>query len=98
MPKFVIETRTFDKKGDARVFFSQMLNRYRPGDRVQDADASDLGALLKHHTDYQQKLGVGIDHFEVMENLHNTQSFKLVRTDGSWDDFSFGHCITPKKD
>lgn len=95
---FATDTRTFSKKAEATSFFRAMLNRYTPGDRVNDADATDLAALLKHHTEYAQKVGAGIDHFCVMENLHGTQSFEIVRTDGTRDDFSYIHCITPKRD
>ena len=90
---FIIETRSFSKKGDATLFFRAILNRYKPGDRVSDADALDLRALLKCHTEYATKIGVGIDHFCVMANLHNTQSFEIVRFDGTRDDFSYVHCI-----
>ena len=93
---FIIDTRTFAKKQDANEFFREMLNRYRPGDRVSDSDALDLAALLAHHTEYVAKVGVGIDHFEVMNGLFGTQCFKIVRRDGSSDDFSYKHCITPK--
>ncbi len=95
---FVIDTRNFAKKGDAHAFFKEMLNRYRLGDRVNDADATDLRALLKHHTEYATKVGSGIDHFSVMTNLFDTQCFEIVRTDGTRDDFSYKHCITPKRD
>lgn len=95
---FAIDTRTFQKKGDARNFFKSMLNRYRVGDVVTGTDDADLRALLKRHTEYRKKLGSGIDRFEVMANLYGTQSFKIVRTDGTADDFSYVHCITPKKD
>ena len=95
---FVTETRTFEKKGEARDFYKEILNRYSVGDVVNAADEADLRALLKHHTEYQVKVGVGIARIEVMANLHGTQSFKLVRIDGSQDDFSYIHCITPKKD
>ncbi len=95
---FIIDTRSFPKKGDAHAFFKGMLNRYRPGDRVSAPDAADLAALLKHHTEYATKVGSGIDHFCVMSNLHGTQSFEIVRTDGTRDDFSYKHCITPKLD
>jgi len=93
---FTIDTRSFLKKGDAVSHFRAVLNRYKPGDRVSDADAADLSALLKHHTEYAAKVGPGIDHFRVMSNLHGTQSFEIVRTDGSRDDFSYLHCITPR--
>ena len=95
---FKIDTRSFQKKGDATLFFRAMLNRYRPGDRVSPADSLDLAALLKHHTEYARKVGSGIDHFSVMSNLYDTQSFEIVRTDGTRDDFSYKHCITPKLD
>ena len=74
----VLDTRSFKSKGDATLFFRAMLNQYRPGDRVTDADARDLAALLKRHTEYTNKVGVGIDHFEVMRADHNTQCFKIV--------------------
>jgi len=95
---FILETRSFSKKGDATLFFRKMLNRYKPGDRVDLADTKDLIALLKHHTEHAIKVGTGVDHFGVMKNLHDTQSFEIIRTDGSRDDFSYIHCITPKKD
>ncbi len=97
---FSIDTRSFEKKGDARAFFKEMLNRYRPGDRVSDADALDLRALLKRYTEYEAKLGRGIDHFEIVTQFVDgitTQCFEIVRADGTRDDFSYGHCITPKK-
>src|SRR5208282_3062143 len=95
---FTIDTRSFPMKGEARAFFKAMLNRYRVGDRVSDADAVELAALLKCHTEYAAKVGSGIDHFCVMANQFNTQSFEIVRADGTRDDFSYKHCITPKLD
>lgn len=95
---FKTETRSFAKKGDASAFYEGILNRYRPGDVVIEEDADELFALLKLHTDATAKIGVGIVRFEVMTNIGGTQSFKIVRLDNSWDDFSYKHCITPKKD
>jgi hypothetical protein len=89
--------RKFASKGDAVEFFREMLNRYRPGDHVSDPDAVDLKNLLQLHTEAERKIGTGIHHFEVMDGGFGTQCFKVVRTDGSSDDFSYGHCITPKK-
>jgi hypothetical protein len=94
--RFTLDTRTFEKKGDAVAFFRAMLNRYQPKDIVTNVDALDLAALLKHHTEYLKKVGSGISHFKVMANLHGTQSFEIIRTDGTRDDFSYLHCITPR--
>lgn len=95
---FTIDTRNFANKGDAVRFFRAMLGRYHRGQRVSEVDSLDLRALLKHHTEYAEKLGCGVDYFKVDENSHNTKSFWLIRDDGSIDDFSYLHCITPRND
>ena len=89
----VLDTRSFDSKKDATTFFKDMLNRYRPKQRVSEEDASHLAALLKGHSEYQEKVGIGIDHFEVMTAVFGTQCFRIVRRDGTGDDFSCRHCI-----
>ena len=96
MPKgkpIVLETRLFDNQKEATGFFRAMLNRYRPKQRVSDEDAADLAALLKRHSEYAEKVGVGIDHFEVMSAEFGTRCFRIVRTDGTGEDFSYPHCI-----
>jgi hypothetical protein len=55
----------------------------------------DLSALLERHDEYTQKVGCGVDHFEVMATEHGTNCFRIVRKDGSGTDFSYRHCITP---
>lgn len=93
-----IDTRTFDKYGDANQFFSAMLNRYPMGAIVNPADSFDLAALLKRHDELADKVGVGIDHFEVgaAPDGHPGRCFWIVRTDDKRADFSFKHCLEPK--
>jgi hypothetical protein len=74
-----------------------MLNRYRPGERVNPDDATELASLLKRHNDYQSKVGVGITHFEVIPAEFATQCFAVVRSDGSKEDFSYQRCIDQRK-
>ena len=95
MPKkpVTIATREFESQGDGNAFFKEMLNRYEPGGRVSDEDALHLGALLERHSEYADKVGAGGDHFEVMMTEHGTQCFRIVRTDGTGTDFSYGHCV-----
>jgi hypothetical protein len=59
MPKkpVAIATRAFDSRGEANAFFKEMLNRYKPGARVAEEDALNLGALLERHSEYQEKVG-----------------------------------------
>lgn len=91
-----IATRSFENQSKATEFFKQMLNRYRAGDRVGADDGLDLSALLERHNEYTQKVGCGVDHFEVMATDHGTNCFRIVRTDGSGTDFSYRHCITQR--
>ena len=89
-----LATITFEKQGDATAFFSAMLNRYQVGETVNDADSLHLSALLVRHPDYKDKVGCGVDHFEVMRSPdHGTNCFRIVRTDKRGTDFSLGHCI-----
>lgn len=90
----VLGRRAFENQKEAMAFFREMLRRYRPKQRASDADATDLAELLKRHSEYGEKAGVGIDHFEVMSAEFGTQCFRLVRTDGTGEDFSYKHCIT----
>jgi hypothetical protein len=88
-----IDMRAFGSQGEAIAFFKAMLNRYKPGERVSDEDALDLAALLVRHDEYADKVGIGVNYFEVMMTEHGTQCFRVVRTDGTGTDFSYGHCV-----
>jgi hypothetical protein len=92
----VLETRGFANQKEATAYFKDMLNRYRPRQRISEADAHDLSALLTRHSEYEDKVGVGIDHFEVMSAEFGTQCFRLVRVDGTGEDFSYSHCISQR--
>lgn len=91
-----LATRNFNTQGGATTFFKAMLNRYSPEDRVSDDDSLDLAALLERHTEYQAKVGCGVNHFEVMMTEHGTQCFRIVRIDGTGTDFSYRHCISQR--
>src|SRR4051812_28234047 len=88
-----LDTCNFSKKGDATAFFREMLRKYAVGRRVSEDDAPHLLSLLKHHSDYLEKVGVGISHFIVMQAEYGTQCFCIVRIDGSTEGFSYPHCI-----
>ena len=94
----VIDTKTFAKAGDARIFFSEMLQGYSMGDRVSDEDASHLAALLRRHDEEADKIGTGIAHISVgpAPDYINQRCFWLTRTDGSRIDFSYQHCLEKK--
>lgn len=100
--QIVLSTRTFEKAGDAKQFFSNMLKSYTVGQRVSGVDAIDLTALLERHEEKSEKIGAGIEYFEVnlppSEYPPFTQKcFWIVRVDGSKIDFSIGHCLERKQ-
>jgi hypothetical protein len=94
----VLATRTFAKRGEASKYFSRMLAKYKPGDRVSDADGKDLAGLLERHPERDDKIGSGIDHFEVQIADYATQCFRVVRIDGTWARFSYRACISPESE
>lgn len=94
----VLDTRVFEKTGDAMAFFRAMLNRYSVGTRVSDDDAKDLLALLNRHDERIEKIGTGIDHFEVESapDGYAGKCFWIVRSDNSRIDISYKHCLERK--
>jgi Protein of unknown function (DUF3223) len=96
--RIALDTRVFEKAGDATSFFSAMLNRYSEGAFVSDTDAKDLVALLKRHDERDEKMGPGIDHFEVdaAPDGYAGKCFWVIRRDGSRIDISYKHCLLPK--
>jgi hypothetical protein len=92
----VLATRTFPNKGAAKSHFQKMLRGYSPGQRVNDGDAKDLASLLQRHPRASEKIGPGIDHFEVMSADFNSKCFWVVRTDETMERFSYPACLGPE--
>jgi hypothetical protein len=88
-----LATLSFPTQRAATQFFGEMLSRYRPGDWVNETDARHLAALLERHTERDEKIGCGVDHFEVVWADYGTQCFHVVRSDGTGRNFSYHHCI-----
>lgn len=89
--------RIWLKKGDAIDHFKAMLARYPDGSQITDlADHSDLTSLLEVYDStldvgQPSKAGSGISHFERRKDQDhpgNTSCFFVVRTDGTFIDFS----------
>jgi len=100
MPKRTIQVgaRRFESYREAHDVFADILHNYSPGSRVSDAHGELLMALLERHDDRDDKIGVGIDHFEVSNAPFNLPNlcFWIVRTNGTRIDFSFPHCLKVK--
>lgn len=90
-----IGRRLFDKVGDATIFFSEILNRYKPGDVVSADDACDLEFLLARHSEVEEKIGQGISCFLVdrAPKPYPGKCFWVVQKDGTKIDFAIKHCL-----
>jgi hypothetical protein len=99
--KITLDSCEFATVGAATTFFSEMLNRYPMGARVSDADAIHLTALLKLHSEREEKIGDGIAYFEVDKPPPDAPPFSkrcfwLVRKGGSRIDVSYTYCLKAK--
>jgi Protein of unknown function (DUF3223) len=86
--------QVFPTKAALRSFVREILYRYPPGSVVTGSgDDGFLRALIPRHKHAAEKVGAGIDRFEVRTNLRHP-GFWIIRTDGSETDFSYQECIT----
>jgi hypothetical protein len=89
-----IDTRSFESQSAAKAFFKGILDRYDARDRVGEADAIELRALLKRHTDYAEKLANGLSHFVVdYPPDYKTKCFQIISPNGMATPFSYIHCV-----
>jgi hypothetical protein len=94
----VLATISFDNQSLAHAFFQEMLQRYVPGERVSTEDTLHLVELFKRHPNYLEKIGPGVQYFEVMPEKFASQCFRAVLLDGSKEGFSYKKCVTQKGD
>ena len=89
--------RRWDTQGEARVYFTELRDRYPHNTPIDDpADHDDLLALLERYDtailEDPLKAGAGVQYFETRINRAHggfNVGFWVVRTDGSETDFSF---------
>ena len=83
----------FDFYKEGYIYFSNMLALYKPKDRVSEMHGKQLHALLQRHPNAREKIGSGVDHFEVRLKEHGAKCFHVVRPDGSVVDFSIKKAV-----
>jgi hypothetical protein len=88
-----IGNRTFPSARQGVQFFRNIYRSYNWQDHVRPEHETELRALLAYHDDAKEKIGAGVDHFEVLKADHGTLCFYAIRTDGSLAPFSFKWCI-----
>lgn len=94
----ILDSVTFGNQTLAHNFFHEMLQRYVPGEQVSSNDTIHLAELFKRHPSYLEKIGCGINYFEVMPEKFGSQCFCAVLKDGTKEGFSYKKCVTQKDD
>lgn len=90
--------RYFPSKTAAKEAMRDLMRRYRFGDRLDEEDKLFCLALFEHHSEHSQKVGRGIEHIEVRPDDQGNKYLHLLRVDGTDEDISWCHCISPKKE
>ncbi len=96
MPKksVVIGELQFSSKGEAKTYFSKILNNHPVGTVLSDRNFDDIMSLLLCHPKADEKIGVGVNSIKIDPGFYSSnRCFHVVRTDGSVENFSIKKCI-----
>jgi hypothetical protein len=92
----VLTTISFDNQSSALSFFQKILQSYVPGERASPEDTIHLMELFKRHPSYSEKIGPGVDYFEIIPEKFGSQCFCAVLKNGTKEGFSYKKCVTQK--
>jgi hypothetical protein len=92
----VFGAETFATKSAADARIAGVLRKYQAGSRLAPEDDNFMRLVLNRHASASEKIGVGVDHIEVMQSDYGNRCFCIVRVDGSRIDFSYKSCLTPR--
>jgi hypothetical protein len=94
-----VGTRKFRSLTEAAKHFSKMLNRYKPGEPVNQEDFEHLLPLLKLNPEYKEKVGEAeVVGFDIDTAAHGTNCFYAQLSDGTRVHFSYKRCLGLKGD
>ena len=98
MAELQIGSLKFRSKKEAGEWFGEILRSNPAGAQCKPHGMQDMVELIKRHPNADEKIGCGIERFEIRENpvFKNQKSFYLVRKDGTETDFSFRVCVSGK--
>ena len=98
---YIINNKEFKNKGAITEHFRGILHNSKVGKPLEHIDFMDVCELLKHHIEYDKKVGIGIKsitiefHKDLLTNkIAKYPHFQINRIDGSSIDFSFVKSIS----
>ena len=90
----------FKTKKECKLYSKNIINSLRCCNINIDHEYFNFFCdLLKNHTEYDEKVGCGIDHFCIIKNKLNQNCYgmELYRLDNTKINFSWVHCCEFKK-
>ena len=99
--KIQIGRFTFDTKSKATAFMQAFIASRKDQMPIQEHDLflrknedfEFLHALVRRHPHSDNKIGCGINTFEIVRTVYNNYCLYLTRKDGSRTDFSWRECL-----
>ena len=85
----------FKTKKSATEEARSRINQYMAGSKLNASDEHFFRSLFTLHSEYEEKVGPGIDYITVELDFHRNRCLYIHRVDGSKVDCSWVHCIQP---
>lgn len=71
------------------------INSYNPGSTISPDDKAFFEAMFILHSEYDEKVGCGIQDIEVGLDFHRKKCLIIIRNDNSRVVISWRHCVKP---
>lgn len=91
--RFEVGGLRFLGKKPAYTHLRKIVNSHTPGDILPPHEAELFLDIVRRHPRAEDKIGVGIKHFEIDRGVGGTLCLKVVREDDTEDDISIKKCI-----
>jgi len=92
-----IGDRTFKYKKDALAHYKKILNSYDFGEVLEHDDFVDVYELLRTHPRAKEKIGPGIEHFQIGKAKYGTKCFEFLRKDSTIGHFGYVKSINGER-
>lgn len=92
---YTVNGEFFKTKAAIRERVRSILYAYPLGTRVAAQDSAFLLELLQNHPNAEQKIGCGVEAFEVRQESSISRGFYAIRLDGSAENFSYKKLLSP---
>jgi DNA-directed RNA polymerase-4 subunit 1 len=93
MAEIVVAAQTFKTKKALEEKLRAMLYAAPLGVELDEPEHSFLLCVLFRHPEALKKVGCGVKAFRVTTTEYKNRCFEVIRTDGSYEEFSYPRCV-----